>query len=36
LTLLDLKVRGFFLHWDSNEFTLRKHHRRYALRLQVL
>ena len=36
LTLLDLKVRGFFLHRDSNEFPLRKHHRRYALRLQVL
>ena len=25
LTLLDLKVRGFFLHRDSNEFPLRKH-----------
>ncbi len=25
LTLLDLKVRGFFLQRDSNEFTLRKH-----------
>ncbi len=36
LTLLDLKVRGFFLHRDSDEFPLRKHHRRYALRLQVL
>jgi formate C-acetyltransferase len=35
LTLFDLKVRGFLFHRDSNEFTLRKHHRRYALRLQV-
>jgi len=25
LTLLDLKVRGFFLHRDSDEFPLRKH-----------